>query len=71
MTDIHFTFQGKDLSLRCYLHPDQADKSSLSGKPCYEITVTRAQWQAAKQSLIANGHLNKAGAITVKGNNAL
>lgn len=32
---------------------------------------TRAQWDAAKQSLIGRGMLNKAGAITVAGRNAI
>jgi hypothetical protein len=32
---------------------------------------SREQWNAAKQALIEAGYLNKAGAITVKGKNAL
>jgi hypothetical protein len=97
-------FQGKDLGLRIYLHPDNATKllpvkseltelekivlkatkslkSSYGGKDRYEMTLgydqsmgrevpTRAQWEAAKQTLIASGHLDKRGAITVKGKNA-
>lgn len=32
---------------------------------------SRAQWDQAKAELIATGHLNKAGAITTKGRNAI
>jgi len=32
---------------------------------------SRDDWQAAKEALIAGGYLNKAGAITVKGKNAI
>ena len=105
----HIMFQGKDLGLRIYLHPDNATKllpvkselsdyervvlvatrrfkSSYMGRDRYdmaerdysckqimdcEVFPTREQWDAAKQSLIASGHLNKAGAITVKGRNAI
>lgn len=96
-------FQGKDLGLRIYLHPDNATKllpvktelsehelfvlkatrhykSSYGGKDRFELATeynyghekypSREQWDAAKQALIASGHLNKAGAITVKGKNA-
>jgi len=33
--------------------------------------VSRADWDAAKQSLIGRGYLNKAGAITTAGRNAI
>lgn len=57
-------------------------KSSYGGKDRYEMTLgydrlmgrevpSRAQWDAAKQTLIASGHLDKRGAITVKGRNAI
>jgi hypothetical protein len=60
-------------------------KSSYGGKDRYEMSKdnvrygnqealakfpTRAEWDAAKQSLIGRGLLNKAGAITVAGRNA-
>jgi hypothetical protein len=35
-----------------------------------ESFPTREQWQAAKDSLISKGLLNKAGAVTPKGRNA-
>ncbi len=59
-------------------------KSSYGGKDRYEMAQgdyrygdkahlypTRAQWDAAKQSLIGKGLLNKAGAITTAGKNAI
>jgi hypothetical protein len=33
--------------------------------------ISRQNWDSAKAALIASGHLNKAGAITVKGKNAV
>jgi hypothetical protein len=53
-------------------------KSSYNGKDRYQMSqlwdgkpsMTRAQWDEAKTSLIAKGLLNKAGAITVNGKNA-
>lgn len=35
------------------------------------LTPTRAEWDAAKASLVGRGYLNKAGAITVAGRNAV
>lgn len=35
-----------------------------------DTDITPERWEAAKASLIASGHLNKAGAITPKGRNA-
>lgn len=55
-------------------------KSSYNGKDRYQMTccdygqkptMTRGEWDSAKTSLIAQGYLNKAGAITTKGRNAL
>lgn len=57
-------------------------KASYNGQDRYQMAIpynralleqypTREQWEAAKQSLIARGFLNKAGAITVKGRNAI
>jgi len=104
----HSMFQGKDMGLRFYIHPDNATKflpvkteltvferlvllatrcfkSSYGGQDRYQMArddynceqilngeayPTREQWNAAKNTLIASGHLNKAGAITVKGRNA-
>lgn len=43
------------------------DDLRYSGKPC----PSRDQWNAAKDSLIAAGLLNAAGAITVKGRNSV
>ncbi len=56
-------------------------KSSYMGKDRYQMMLanarysnapfpTRQEWTAAEQSLIGQGYLNKAGAITVKGRNA-
>lgn len=97
-------FQGKDLGLRIYLHPDNAAKllpvkseltghelfvlkatreykSSYGGQDRFQMATaynfsnasypTREQWDAAKQTLITSGHLDKRGAITVKGKNAI
>lgn len=98
-------FQGKDLGVTFYLHPQDAApmlpapveldpieslvleytatrKASYGGKDRYamyrddlyfkkDATVyTRAQWDEAKDRLIARGLLNKAGAITTAGRNA-
>lgn len=56
----------------------RAYKSSYAGISDYrfveaqrETGITRAQWDEAKASLIARGMLNKAGAITVDGKNAV
>ncbi len=55
-------------------------KSSYGGRDRYEMAQgdyrgqaypTRSEWDAAKQSLIGRGMLNKAGAITVSGRNAV
>jgi hypothetical protein len=106
----HTIFQGKDLGLTFYLHPDNATKllppshelseceklvllytatrkSSYMGKDRYAMAIddarygygenrnrrtpTREQWDAAKQSLIGKTLLNKAGAITPAGRNAI
>lgn len=68
------------------LNATKSFKSSYGGKDRYQMACdelrygayagkyaapTRAQWDAAKQSLIARGYLNKAGAITVSGRNAI
>lgn len=59
-------------------------KSSYNGKDRYDMAAddskygyskiatmpTRAEWESAKQALIARGMLNKAGAITISGKNA-
>lgn len=59
-------------------------KSSYMGKDRFEMMAdnarwdeklkanfpTREEWNAAKESLISKGFLNKAGAVTVKGRNA-
>jgi len=58
-------------------------KSSYNGKDRYEMSLdnsrwerkgtpfmSRAEWDAAKASLIGRGMLNKAGAVTVAGRNA-
>ena len=100
----HTMFQGKDLGLSFYVHPDNAAKllpapaaelseyarivliatrtykSSYGGRDRFEIArddyrgkpyPTRDEWNATKAELIAGGYLNKAGAITVKGRNAI
>jgi hypothetical protein len=53
-------------------------KSSYAGMSDYrfqeasrQTAITRDDWESAKASLIASGHLNKAGAITTKGKNAI
>lgn len=52
-------------------------KSSYGGVSNYRFTeasriarITLERWNTAKQSMIAKGYLNKAGAITTKGRNA-
>ena len=68
---------------RIVLNATGAFKSSHNGKDRYAMASdearwsrnaatfpTREQWQSAKDSLIAKGLLNKAGAITVTGRNA-
>jgi hypothetical protein len=65
------------------LHATCSFKSSYGGRDRYQMAQcdarygkdfqsfpTREQWDAAKQSLIAKGLLNKAGAVTVAGRNA-
>ena len=62
-------------------------KSSYMGRDRYQMKLedyrysadakngiafpTRAEWEQAKADLYAKGYLNKAGAITVKGRNAI
>jgi hypothetical protein len=53
-------------------------KSSYAGISDYRFYdanhtkgIGRQNWDSAKAALIASGHLNKAGAITVKGKNAI
>lgn len=53
-------------------------KSSYAGVPDYrfqqalkQTTITKAEWDAAKVRLIQGGFLNRAGAITDKGKNAI
>ena len=45
--------------------------SSYAYGPARDTFPTRSEWESAKAELIASGHLNKAGAITTKGRNAL
>ena len=102
----HTMFQGKDLGLHIYLHPDNASKllpaapaalseleqrvlnatarlkSSYGGKDRYQMDTdydrsmgravpSRQEWEATKSVLISMGLLDKRGAITVKGRNAV
>ena len=66
------------------LNATKSFKSSYGGKDRYQMAMderrwakdappfpSREQWEAAKQSLISKGLLNKAGAITVNGRNAI
>ena len=65
------------------LEATRSYKSSYAGQDRYQMASgyaygpkraefpTRAEWEAAKAELIAQGYLNKAGAITTKGRNAL
>ena len=39
--------------------------------PKYDGIITTGEWETAKAELIADGMLNKAGAITAKGKNAI
>jgi hypothetical protein len=39
-------------------------------KRAYDYAMTREEWNAAKESLIRRGYLNKTGAVTVSGRNA-
>lgn len=105
----HSIFQGKDMGLTIYLHPNnavailppkvelsplerlvleytQGRKSSYNGRDRFDMLCddlhysrdrkglesipTRADWNAAKDSLISQGFLNARGAITNKGRNA-
>lgn len=66
---------------RIVLRATVSYKSSYMGKDRYQIArdnagcpsdfLLRSEWEAAKQSLIARGMLNKAGAITPAGRNAI
>jgi hypothetical protein len=106
----HSIFQGKDMGLTIYLHPNNAvailppsielnplerlvleytmgRKASYNGRDRFDMllddlsyskdrkglesTPTRDHWNAAKDSLIAQGFLNARGAITNKGRNAI
>lgn len=65
------------------LQATRSYKSSYNGQDRYSMArgyaygleaenfPTRSQWEAAKLELIAQGYLNKAGAITPKGRNAV
>lgn len=66
------------------LNATRSYKSSYGGRDRYDMAQSaaqygknagafpsREQWEAAKAALMARGFLNKAGAITVKGKNAL
>lgn len=62
------------------LNATRSYKSSYAGKDRYDMArgdidgtdfPTRQEWQRCKDSLIAKGLLNKAGAITTAGKNAL
>ena len=61
------SYAGKD---RCEMAREDMDYARRvnPGKPA---PITRDAWNAAKQSLIADGYLNKAGAILPKGRNAI
>ena len=71
---------------RIVLNATKSYKSSYNGMDRYTMAQnnvrwgpvekrdsfpTREQWNDAKNKLIVSGHLNKAGAITVKGRNAI
>lgn len=61
------SYQGKD---RCAMAIDdmKRDREWDASKP---DPITRDRWNTAKDSLISAGYLNKAGAITPKGKNAI
>ena len=60
------SYQGKDRYQMCAENAAYSCLSRGESKPF----MSRAEWEATKQSLIGKGMLNKAGAITVKGRNA-
>lgn len=54
-----------------YNGQDRYDLAKPYSRDALALYPSREQWEAAKASLIAGGFLNKAGAITVKGRNAI
>jgi hypothetical protein len=70
---------------RFVLDATKSYKSSYNGRDRYQLacdtlrwdtqsrnaTPTRAQWDETKAALVARGYLNKAGAITTAGRNAI
>jgi len=61
------SYMGKD---RCQMAQEDMEYAHRcdASKP---EPITRERWEAAKASLVTSGHLNKAGAITVTGKNAI
>lgn len=54
-----------------YNGQDRYDIAKPYGRDALALYPSREQWEIAKAKLIAAGFLNKAGAITVKGRNAI
>lgn len=61
------SYAGKD---RCQMAQEDQDYAHRMD-PSKPAPITRESWETAKSALIESGHLNKAGAITPKGRNAI